>query len=96
MAVMAVAHCSYINTHGRQVLSLRMEGGEPWPVLMDSGEPDARPIMAAMDLDEGYIPRRAQEWLLSGPPGGDARHDANMWRCLGPNSLRTIAHEVAK
>ena len=27
-----------------------------------------------MDVDDGYIPRRAQEWLLSGPVcGGDAR-----------------------
>ena len=34
--------------------------------------------MAAVDPDEGYIPRRAQEWLLSGPPGGDARQYAAM------------------
>ena len=38
----------------------------------------ARPTMAAVDPDEGYIPRRAQEWLLSGPPGGDARQYAAM------------------
>ena len=59
-------------------LDIRMGGEEPWPVLADSDEPGARPTMAAVDPDEGYIPRRAQEWLLSGAPGGDARQYAAM------------------
>ena len=76
VAVTAVTH--YITTHGRPTLASRMGGEEPWPILMDSDEPDARPTVAAVDPDEGYIPRRAQEWLLSGPPGGDARQYAAM------------------
>ena len=76
LSVLEVAH--YITTHGRQSLLSRMGGEEPWPILVDSDEPDATPAMAAVNPDDGYIPRRAQEWLLSGPPGGDARQYAAM------------------
>lgn len=74
MSVAAVAH--YIEVHGRATLSSLLAGEEEWPVLPDSEEPDARATTAPMSPD-GYIPRRAQEWLLSGPmSGGDARQYA--------------------
>ena len=77
VAVGAVAH--YVQTHGLQMLSSRLEGHEEWPVLPDSTEPGAQPEVVPMEVDDGYIPRRAQEWLLSGPVcGGGARQYAAM------------------
>ena len=75
VSVAAVAH--YIEAHGRETLSSLLAGEVEWPVLPDSDEPNAQETTAAMSPN-GYIPRRAQEWLLSGPMhgGGDARQYA--------------------
>ena len=56
---------------------MKRPGEVEWPVLPDSDEPNAQETTAAMSPN-GYIPRRAQEWLLSGPMhgGGDARQYA--------------------
>ena len=84
----AVAH--YIQTHGRQMLSSRLEGDEEWPVLPDSTEPDAQPVSISIHREDGYIPRRAQEWLLPGPPsGGDARQYAAL---LGAQLVSFFSH----
>ena len=74
VSVAAIAH--YIEVHGRATLSSLLAGEEEWPVLPDSDEPSAHATTAPMSPN-GYIPRRAQEWLLSGPMGsGDARQYA--------------------
>ena len=74
MSVAAVAH--YIEVHGRETLSSLLAGEVEWPTLPDSDEPNAQATTASMSPN-GYIPRRAQEWLLSGPMGsGDARQYA--------------------
>ena len=53
-----------------------MSFGEFERMVLDSDEPSARATIALVSPN-GYIPRRAQEWLLSGPMGsGDARQYA--------------------
>ena len=38
----------------------------------------SHPPLTGYSVSTTCIPRRAQEWLLSGPPGGDARQYAAM------------------
>ena len=71
-------HCSLVGVFSSAVDAAQCAKGLHGSTVVQCRLNDYTDTGKEIVRNPAYIPRRAQEWLLSGPPGGDARQYAAM------------------